>query len=191
MHKHQTNSPSASKGLRAVAIGLTGALSCAVAHADCGPVISAYGKADATRRFAMFDVETLAQVPKGEPFMVVIGDVRYTQNIVRKSAIQFVIDGYKAAGYAAGFEAGSLKEREQKGVVRCEPLGERKIGSEAAIGYQIRKNDKGTQPDPNAIHMWVNRATGLPIYHGMGSDGGLRWVYGAEVTAPAADKLRK
>jgi hypothetical protein len=191
MPKQPFHLPSASTWLRAFAMALTGASASTFAHADCGPVISAYGKADATRRFALFEVDTLAQAPKGEPFMVVVGDVRYTQNIVRKSALQFVIDGYKAGGYAAGLEAGSLKGREQKGEVRCEPLGERKVGAEAAIGYQIRNNDKGTQPDPTAIHMWVNRTTGLPMYHGMGSDGGLRWVYGTEVTAPGADKLRK
>ena len=95
MHKHQSHLPDASTWLRALAVALTSASACAVVHADCGPVISAYGKADATRRFAMFDVETLAQAPKGEPFMVVIGNVRYTQNIVRKSALQFAMDGYK------------------------------------------------------------------------------------------------
>ncbi len=37
--------------------------------------------------------------------------------------------------------------------------------------------------------MWISRSTGLPIFHGMGSDGGgLRWVNGPEVVAPAMIK---
>lgn len=161
-------------------------------HADCGPVLAAYAKADATKRFAIFDVDSLAAPPKGEAFMIGIGDDSYVQNIVRKSALDYVMDGYKrSASSFVRSEATSLKSREQKGAVRCEPLGERKIGTETALGYQIRNNDKGNQPDDTAIHMWVNRSTGLPIYHGMGSDGGLRWVYGAAVVAPAADKVRK
>lgn len=163
----------------------------AAAHADCGPVLAAYVKADATKRFAMFDVDSLAAPPKGEPFMVSIGDVTYVQNMVRKSTFDYAMDGYKKSPSSfVRSEAASLKSREQKGEVRCEPLGERKIGAVQAVGYQIRRNDKGNQPDDTAIHMWVSRESGLPIYHGMGSDGGLRWVYGAAVTVPDAAKIR-
>jgi hypothetical protein len=177
--------------LRALATSLVAAFASA-AHADCGPVISAYAKADATKRFAMFDVDSLAQTPKGDAFMVVIGEVAYTQNIVRKGALQFEIEGYKTGRYNSGFEARSLKGREEKGEVRSEPLGERKVGTEAATGYQIRRNDKGVQPDPHAIHMWASRATGLPLFHGMGSDdGGLRWVFGPGVMEPVPGKIGK
>jgi hypothetical protein len=158
------------------------------ARADCAPVLAAYAKADATKRFAMFDVDSLAATPKGEPFMISIGEDAYVPNMVRKGPLNFVMEGYKKSPSTfVRSEAASLKSREQKGEVRCEPLGERKIGAMAAVGYQIR-NNKGTQPDDTAIHMWVSRDTGLPIYHGMGSDGGLRWVYGAAVTVPGAAK---
>jgi hypothetical protein len=175
--------------LRAMAMNMTMAFACA-AHADCGPVIAAYGKADATARFAIFEVDSIAQAPKGEPFRVIIGNVSYDQNYLKKGPLQIVKDGYKKGGYATGYEGDSLKSREKKGEVRCEPLGERKTGAEQAVGYQIRSNDKGSQPDPYAIHMWVSRSTGLPLFHGMGSDsGGFRWVYGAEFSAPPPSKI--
>ena len=146
-------------------------------RADCAPVIAAYAKAEATGRYAMFDVDSIASTPKGAPFQVDIGNVGYTH----------LGNGTytRRGGGDAGAEAGSVKSREQKGSIRCEPIGERRIGSEAARGYRIRANDKSSQ-DPTAIHIWVATSSGLPLFHGMGSeDGGLRWVYGAEVAAPA------
>jgi hypothetical protein len=160
------------------------------AHADCKSVIEAYGKADATKRFALYEVSTIAKEPKGDPYMIFIGDVQYVPNVVRKGPLQFETVGYKSGPYSGGSEAASLKVREKKGVVLCEPLGERKIGTEQALGYQIR--DAGTKSDPAAIHMWVSRSTGLPMAHGMGSDEDmLRWVYGSAVVAPAPDKVHK
>lgn len=162
------------------------------AHADCKPVIAAYTAADATKRFALFEVDSLAQAPKGEPFMVTLGDARYTENQVRKGSFQIVKDGYKKGPFTPGFEANSVRDDEKKGKLRCEPLADRKVGNETWTGYQIRNNDKGSEPDPYATHLWVNRATGLPAWHGQGSDdGGYRWVYGAQVVAPTADKIRK
>jgi hypothetical protein len=73
-----------------------------------------------------------------------------------------VVDGYKAGPYSSDFEAGSLKDGERKGNKGCEALGERKIGSEAAVGYRIRKNDKDIRDEPKAIDCWVSRGTGLP-----------------------------
>jgi len=175
----------------ALALGLAAACVCS-AQADCGPVISAYTKADATKRFAVLDVASIDAAPKGDTVIAVIGDVQYTPNIVRKGPLNFATEGYNAGSYTPGNESGSLKDRERKGSVRCESLGERKIGSEAAIGYRVRSNDKGTQADPTAIDIWVGRATGLPVWHGMGSDGGgFRWVYGAAVVTPDPAKIKK
>ncbi len=148
------------------------------AQADCKPVIDAYAKAEATRRYALYDVAGIQAAPKGKPFHVDIDGVGYTD---------FGGGHYKNAGNGqAGSEGDALKRNEQKGTTRCEPLGERQIGGEAAVGYQIRSNDKGAAPDVTAIHLWIAKSTGLPIFHGMGSDsGGLRWVYGPAVVAPA------
>lgn len=167
------------------------ATAAAAVRADCGPVLAAYAKAEVTKRFALFEVDSLAGPSKGEAFMVSVGDVSYVQNWVIKGPLNYVMDGYKRSGspYVRS-ESDSLKSREQKGTVRCEPLGERKIGAEQAVGYQIRNNNKGNGADETAIHMWVSRAAGLPIYHGMGSEGGWRWVYGAAVTAPDAAKIK-
>ncbi|MGZ5769038.1 MAG: hypothetical protein ACXWJ9_17705 [Caldimonas sp.] len=184
-----TSPTSALRG--ALALGLAGACVCA-AHADCGAVITAYAKADATKRFAVLDVDSINAAPKGDTIIAVIGDVQYTQNIVRKGPLNIVLDGYKAGPYYPGIESGSLKDREGKGSARCEPLGERKIGTETAVGYRVRNNDRGTQPDPTATDVWVSRATGLPVWHGMGSDGGgFRWVYGAAVIAPDPATIKK
>ena len=169
-----------------------GAAFAGAAHADCAAVIAAYTKADATHRFALFEVDSLAEAPKGDPLIVNIGQASFTQEYVRKGPLQFVKGGYRKGGYAEGSEAGSLKSREQKHEVRCEPLGERKIGTEPAIGYQIRSDSAANQADPTAIHLWVSRSSGLPIFHGMGSDGGgFRWVFGPGVTEPVPGKTGK
>ena len=170
------SAPGSSPRLRA-ALGAIAATWASAACADCGPVIAAYAKAEATGRYAMYDVASLQAAPKGTPFQVDVGGAGYTN---------FGDRWQKGGGGDAGFEGSSLRKREGKGTVRCEPLGERKIGSETAVGYQIRNNEKGNAPDPTAIHMWISRSTGLPVFHGMGSDGGgLRWVYGPTVVAPA------
>jgi len=160
-----------------VALGLAALYGCA--HADCAPVIDAYAKAQATGRFAMYDVASLQAAPKGAPFHVEVGGASYTN---------FGDRWQKGASGDAGSEGAALKSREQKGTARCEPLGERNVGRDAAVGYRIRNNAKGDAPDPTAIHMWISRATGLPLYHGLGDDGGLRWVYGPEVVAPPGAK---
>ena len=53
-----------SAALCALGVGLV-ALPVATANADCKPVIAAYGKADATRRFAIYEVDSLDAAPKG------------------------------------------------------------------------------------------------------------------------------
>ena len=153
----------------------------AAAHADCKPVLDAYAKAEATKRYALYDVKTIQAQPAGKPFHVDIGGVGYTD---------FGGGHYQNAGDGqAGDEGKSLKEDEQNGKKRCEPLGDRSIGDQAATGYRIRSTEKGKLADLTAIDMWVSKATGLPIFHGMGSDGGgQRWVYGSAVVAPAMPK---
>lgn len=174
-----------------LALALSAALlaSAGAAQADCNPVIAAYLKADATKRYAVFEVDSMAKAPKGDPFLIVVGDAEYQPNMVRKGPLNIVIDGYKKGPFVSSGEADSLRDRERKGKVRCEPLGDGKVGADAVVGYRIRSNDKGNQEDPTAIDIWLGRATGLPAWHGMGSDsGGFRWVYGTAVVAPTPDK---
>ena len=86
----------------------------------------------------------------------------------------------------------SVRDDETKGRVRCEPLGERNVGAEVLIGYEVRSNDKGNAPDPYANDLWVSKKTGLPAWYGMESDGeGFRWVYGAQAIAPSANQIRQ
>lgn len=156
------------------------------AHADCSAVVSASEKAEATGRHAMFDVDGIASPPKGQPFLVTIGNAGYVNTGGTSGSYSSIGSGSATA------EATSLRTREQQGKIRCEPLGERRIGNEQAVGFQIRDNGKGTAPDPLAIHMWLSRTSGLPLFHGMGSDsGGLHWVYGSDVVAPPAAKVTK
>jgi hypothetical protein len=88
-------------------------------------------------------------------------------------------------------EAKSLKTREGRGA-RCtaRPWASARSAATRVVGHRIRSNDKGN--DTTATDVWLSRATGMPVWHGMGSDGGgFRWFYGAAVAAPPADKLRK
>ena len=165
----------------ALVVALAGA-----AHADCGPVIAAFDKADATKRYALYEVDAMAQAPKGAPFLVVIGDVEYRQKYERKGPLSIVKAGFEKVGHGSSVEGGIVKAREKKGDGRCEPLGERKIGSEAAMGYRIRNNN-GKEPDLSATDMWISRASGTPLFTGVGGsdDGGFRWVYGSSVVPPA------
>jgi hypothetical protein len=180
-----------STALCALVVGLA-ALPMTAAHADCKPVIAAYGKADATRHFAIHEVDKLDQAPKGEPMFIVIGDVKYTENLVRKGAFDFVKDGYTKGGAGAGVEANSLRTDEQKGKIKCTPIPDRTIGGEVAAGFHVGSTSGGSSGlDPGAYDMWVSRATGLPIIYSLDPEsGGFRYVYGNQVVAPAANKIR-
>jgi hypothetical protein len=163
-----------------------------VVHADCKPVIAAYVKADATKRFAIYEVDNLDQAPKGEPMFITIGEVKYTENLVKKSPLNFVKDGYTKGGASAGFEANSLRTDEQKGKMKCAPIADRKFGGDVAAGYHVGSADvTGGGFDPGSYDIWVSRATGLPIVYAPDPDsGGFRWVFGNQVNAPAPDKIR-
>ncbi len=168
------------------------ALPVATAHADCKPVIAAYEKADATKRFAIYVVDSLDEVPKGEPMFITVGDVKYSENLVKKSALNYVKDGYTKGPAMAGFEAGSLRTDEQKGEKKCAPTADRKFGAEVAAGYHVGSARGGSNSlDPGAFDMWVSRTTGLPIIYSPDPDsGGFRFVFGSQVVAPAANKIR-
>ena len=172
-------------------VGLA-ALPVTAAHADCKPVIAAYGKADATKHYAIYEVDKLDQAPKGEPMFIIIGDVKYTENLVKKGAFDFVKDGYTKGGAGTGFEANSLRTDEQKGKMKCAPIPDRTIGGEVAAGFHVGSTSGGSGGlDPGAYDMWVSRATGLPIIYSPDPDsGGFRYVYGNQVVAPAANKIR-
>jgi hypothetical protein len=177
--------------LYVLALGAT-VLPLGAAQADCKPVIAAYGKADATKRFAIYEVDSLDQAPKGEPMFVTIGDVKYSEHDVQKGPLNIVKDGYTKGGASAGFEANSLRTDEQKGKMKCAPIADRKIGSEAAAGYHVGSaNGGGNGLDPGAYDIWISRATGLPlVYSPYPDSGGFRYVYGDQVVAPAASKIR-
>jgi hypothetical protein len=156
------------------------------AHADCKPVIAAWDKADATKHYALYEVKKMTQVPKGDPYRVALGDVEYQQQYERKGPLSIVKAGFSKGGHAAGSESASIKTGGKKGDLRCEPLGERKIGDEAVVGYRIR-NNHGSEPDLSATDMWIGRASGTPLFTSIGPDeeGGFRWVYGNSVVPPA------
>ncbi|MBP7625295.1 MAG: hypothetical protein KA763_15135 [Xanthomonadales bacterium] len=180
-----------STGLYALGASLV-TLPAATAMADCKPVIAAYAKADATKRFAIYEVDSLDQVPQGEPMFITIGDVKYSENLVKKGSMNYAKDGYTKGGAAAGFEANSLRTDEQKGKMKCTPLPDRKFGGEAAAGYHVGSTDSGPYGlDPGAYDFWVSRATGLPIVLTPDPEsGGFRYVFGNQVVAPAPGKIR-
>ena len=144
------------------------------AQADCANVVAAYEKAAASGRYALYDAPTMQSMPTGSPFYVRIAG-----------------DGFIDAGKGleknnaggAAFEASDLKRREQRGEARCELIGDGRVGADAATGWRVRGS--GTTPDPTAIHFWIAKSSGMPLYHAIGADsGGWRWVYGSGVVAP-------
>ena len=166
-------------GALPIAVGCVAAVFSTLCSADCGPVVAAYEKAEATGRYALYDAPTMQSQPKGTPFYVRIAGNGY-------------IDSGKGlepnnAGGAA-FEGADLKGREQKGEASCQRIGEGKVGADAATGWLVR-NGRGTAPDPTAIHFWIATSSGLPLYHAIGGDSdGWRWVYGSQVVAPKAKR---
>src|ERR1017187_8449690 len=131
------------------------AMAAGAARADCAPIIAAYSKAELAGRYAVYNVASMQASPKGRAFHIDVAGVGYTD---------FGDHWQKGDGSHAAFEASYLKGQEQKGQVRCEAIGDDKIGSEVVVGYQIRKNDKSAA-DPTAIRMWISRSTGMPVYH--------------------------
>ena len=163
-----------------LALGI--ALASTTAMADCSAVIAAYKKAEANGRYAIYDVNGLAAPAKGDPFAITVGG---------KLWISPMMDGKyrRNGGDQSAIEAAMLKDSEKDGKKRCEELPIKKIGDEAVTGWQIM--DASKPKDPYAIHFYVSSATGLPIWHGMGSTSGFRWVYGAVVNPPADSKIIK
>jgi hypothetical protein len=187
---HEVDMKSSPSLLRAVgAVALLGVVH--VAHADCDPVVAAYAKAAATKHYAVFEVDRFEQAPKGEPFSVTIGDTEYVENYVQKSPISIVKAGYKKDhGDGATREMGMLKTNAAKGQSICNPLGDRRLGTASVTGYRIVDKSLGSLANTMAIEMWIDKSSGLPLWHGVGSDGGgFRWAYGDAAKAPAASEV--
>ena len=153
-----------------------------MARADCAPVIAAYAKAESSGRYAVYDVATMDAPAKGQPFQVTVGRAGYI----------FMGEKYKSiGGGTAGSEGQALKAREQKGTARCEPIADHSFGGESAAGWRIHDARARSLGDDAAINFYVSKSTGLPIYHAMGSNAGLRWAYGPTVVVPGADRIEK
>lgn len=153
-----------------------------LAHADCSAVIAAYTKAQATKRFGWVDADKLDALARKGPFSLVnIGNDGW-----------FSSDDGKFQKIPAGgaqARADKVRDDEKQGKGRCEPLGERKVGTDPVVGYLVRDNGKGE--DFAALHVWISKSTGLPVYHGLGETNGFRWVYGADVAPPPAGQVVK
>jgi hypothetical protein len=159
------------------------------AQADCGPVIAAFQKADATERFAWFEVTDVNQTPNGDPIMVTIGDVSY----VPVEAGPKFKGKYQATGFLNGVLGDSLKRREGDGRASCKPLADRTLRGEPAVGFNVTGGVSISNSGASSEDIWISRSTGLPIIQGMDSTGhgGVVWIYGAAVSAPPPEKLLK
>ena len=170
----------------AASIALVLLFASSTAIAECKPVLAAYAKAEATKRYAIYEVDRIDAAPKGEPTIVAIGDVEYDPNLVRKTPIDIVKVGYVKSRHDPNREIDALKAREASGKGRCESLGERRLGNVTAVGYRIRDTAPGRMSEVTAIDLWIDQATGLPVFHGMGSaGGGFHWTYGNAVVPPS------
>jgi hypothetical protein len=164
-----------------LAIAAVSCCSTGVASADCSPVIAAYAKAESAGRYAIYGVSSLTAAPKQPAFAIVIG---------RDLFMSPMEDGKytRSSGGVAASEGSSLKEREKAGKARCDVMPARPVGTEPATGYEI--SDTAKPKDPYAIDFYVSKATGLPVWHGMGSDGGgFLWKFGDSIAAPAAARI--
>ena len=154
-----------------------------LAHADCSAVVAAYTKAQATGRFGWVDADKLDEPAKKGPFSLM--------NIGNEGWMDMEGNGKfrKIPSGGAQARADSVRDDEKQGKARCEPLGERKVGSDPVVGYLVRNNGKGA--DTTALHVWISKSTGLPVYHGFGETVGFRWAYGDAVTAPQPNQIAK
>jgi hypothetical protein len=153
-----------------------------VAHADCSAVIAAYTKAQATKQFGWVDADKLDAPAKKGPFSLVnIGNEGWLASDDGKFR--------KIPAGGAQARADRVRDDEKNGKGRCEPLGQRKVGADPVVGYLVRDNGKGE--DFTALHVWISKSTGLPVFHGLGETNGFRWVYGADVAPPPAGQVVK
>lgn len=153
-----------------------------MAHADCSAVIAAYSKAQATKQFGWVDADKLDAPAKKGPFSLInIGSEGWLGSDDGKFT--------KIPAGGAQVRADKVRDDEKGGKGRCESLGERKVGTDPVVGYLVRNNGKGE--DYAALHVWISKSTGLPVYHGLGETNGFRWVYGAAVAPPPAGQVVK
>ncbi len=158
-----------------------------LAFADCSAVIGAYAKAQATGRFGWVDAGKLDEPTKKGPFSLVnIGNDGWFASMDTKDGGKFK----KIPSGAAQARADAVRDNEKQGQSRCEPLGERKVGGDPLVGYLIRDNSKSAE-DFAALHVWISKSTGLPVYHGLSENGGFRWVYGDAVAPPQPNQIAK
>lgn len=168
---------------------LCAAILAGAAHADCGPVIAAFQKADATGRFAWFEVSDINQAPKGDPLMVSIDETSY---VPVRGVAQYK-GKYQATGFLTGVLASSLIRRERDGKASCKPLTDRTIRGQAALGFNVTGGTPIGNASQSSEDVWIGRDTGLPIVQSMDSTDhdGVVWVYGAAVSELPPERLVK
>lgn len=133
------------------------------AHADCSAVIAAYTKAQATKQFGRVDADKLDAPAKKGPFSLInIGNDDWLASDDGKFT--------KISAGGAQARADKVRDDEKAGKGRCEPLGQRKVGTDPVVCYLVRNNGKGE--DFAALHVWISKSTGF------------RWMYGANVAPP-------
>jgi hypothetical protein len=145
------------------------------ATADCRLLLDALDKADRQPRVAQYDIETRDAPLTGDPFLVRIGKVVWV------GAERTETDGVNPI-------LKSLRRNVADGTARCEGAGTDTFRGAAVV--KIRFDNPMAPARYNPTTMWIDRRSGLPVYHelnGLGP-GGYAWVFGDSVRDPAATK---
>jgi hypothetical protein len=143
------------------------------AHADCAPLLDALERAQRQPRGAVYEVDRRDQPPSGQPSTIRIGKAIYENS-------NGVYERYDTDGTDPTLAA--IRGAQKAGRWNCQAVGSDSYRGKATARFRF---DNPLLPSHyNPTTMWIDAATGLPVYHEVNGLGGYAWVYGDAVKEP-------
>jgi hypothetical protein len=148
------------------------------AWANCAALLAALDKADAQPRMAMVDVDSPDRAPTAKPEFMRIDKTVYTPMAGGWHTSQATGNSLATQIRAAQTQASGDCQSAGSGAVRGAPVD------------KVRFDSPSRQNSTGAATIWIDRKSGLPVYHEFAklSGGGFAWTYGAAVALPADAK---
>jgi hypothetical protein len=146
------------------------------ARGSCAQVIAATQKADAQSRLSQYIVSSPDETMTGVPMLVRVEGTIYTN----------IGPSWQSDPAGPNPVLGTIKAADSRGTGKCESAGASKV--RGATVDQIRYTGPLIGKTSGMYTVWVDNASGLPLYHEtsvMPIAGGIAWQYGSAVQPPA------